>query len=132
MKHLLLCLSMGFIIITIAYTLSSCNNGENMPGTIDTLTAGISRKGVIWDKKKVVQIPLSLEENNMKGKVKTVTYTHYKFEDRNGQKEKLQDANGYNTYNEWGYLTQQNEYDADGKVKWHCNYAYNANNKPLE
>lgn len=133
MKDLLRFTAYALLISVSCYSLSSCNNERNTTtSAVDTLTAGSAKKGKIWDKVNIVQIPLTLEENNMLGPVKTVTYKHYKFVERRGKYEKQLEALGYNVYDEYGHLIDQNEYEPDSTPKWKCIYRYDKNNKPVE
>lgn len=121
-----------FLFITCLYMGACSNGGQPKSDAIDTLTAGTAKKGKIWDKVNVVQIPLTLEENNMVGPVKTVTYRNYIFVKKEGQYRKQLDALGYNVYDKFGHITDQNEYEADSTPKWKCIYRYDSNNKAIE
>lgn len=89
------------------------------------------KKGRIWDKVNIVQIPLTAQENNIYGKVKTVRYADYEQVEKNGRYERVLQDSGYNVYDVQGHLVDQNEYDAKGKPKWKCIYKYDANGRAI-
>ena len=80
------------------------------------------QQGKIWGKVNYVQIPLTAIENHILGPVKSVRYTEYIMDAKDGTRA-LADS-GYNVYDEAGHLIDQNEYSNDGKPKWKCVYNY--------
>lgn len=84
-------------------------------------------KNKIWSKVNIVQIPLTAIENHILGPVKSVRYIDYKISEEDGSKV-LYDS-GYNVYDKFGHLVDQNEYKADGTPKWKCIYKYDDKNK---
>jgi|GEM_PF-6067350 len=87
---------------------------------------GRIRHGRIYEKEKVIDIPLSALENNLNGKVHTVRFTGYKY---TGKTKTLADS-GTNVYNASGMLTAQHRYNEKGKVLWKAVYTYNAAGMP--
>jgi len=75
-----------------------------------------------------VQIPLTAYEHHLLGNIHSVRYQDYKVK---GGKRSLDDS-GYNVYDRKGNLVNQTEYDAQGKVKWHCEYEYTSKNRPVK
>jgi len=88
------------------------------------------RKGKIWGKVNIVQIPLTATENHIFGPLKSVTYKDYKISD--GDSTKILEDSGFNAYDKFGHLVDQNAFKADGTAKWNCVYKYDNNNKAAE
>jgi hypothetical protein len=78
-----------------------------------------TRKGRIVEKIKVVDIPLTAAENNLRGRVHMVRYKTYI---HNGARQ-LNDS-GYNVFDRDGHLTGQHAYDKKGNRKLECVYRY--------
>jgi len=124
------------IIISVCGCLVSCS--DNAPtnksvNSIDSASATPNkdawknpRKGKIYSKINVVQIPLTAYENHLLGKVRTVSYKDYSMPG-----DKLTDS-GVNLYDEMGHLAEQNQYNADGSQKWKCIYKYSSDGKAME
>ena len=83
------------------------------------------RKGKIWDKENIVQIPLTALENHILGSIKSVNYKSYKVSVKDGTK--TLDDSGYNVYDKLGHLIEQSGFNADGTQKWKCEYKYSGN-----
>jgi hypothetical protein len=126
-----LLLTTGFISV-----ISSCGgdtgNSEQTTKAGEAATSKAKKKGRIYDKINIVQIPLTAIENNIHGKVKSVRYVDYKFVVKGGQYEKQIEDSGHNVYDNFGHLIDQNEYNADGKQKWKCIYRYDSNNRAID
>ena len=106
---------------------------ENKTAAKDTLAKPRwidPQKGKIYGKVNFVQIPLTAIEQHIQGPVNTVTYKDYKISEKDGSK--TLDDSGYNVYDKFGHLIDQNEYNADGTAKWQCIYKYDSNNKAVQ
>ena len=126
-------ISGSILLIILLYTCClSCSNGQgNKTATTDTTKKPKwidPCKGKIWSKVNIVQIPLTAYENHILGKVRSVAYKDYKLSD-NPDSLKVLDDSGYNVYDKFGHLIDQNEYKADGTPKWKCIYSYDERNK---
>ena len=106
---------------------SSCQ--ENNKSADTSKTEKKTKKGRIWDKVNVYQIPLTAEEYPLKGKVKTATYQYYTLTEKNGQVEKKFSGRDSNVYDEAGHLIDQTSWDENGKRLYKCTYAYDKDNK---
>ena len=115
-------------------SLTSCSGGPGTKFTTDSTKKAAwvdPRKGKIWSKVNIVQIPLTAYENHILGKVRTVSYKDYNLS-QNPDSSKILDDSGYNVYDRFGHLIDQNEYKADGTPKWKCIYKYDDKNKAVE
>ena len=90
------------------------------------------RRGKIFTKKNVIEIPLTAMELHIVGKVKWVRYKDFEVAKRGNDSRRVLVDSGYNVYNEAGYLINQNEYDSAGKLKYNCIYTYDDKNKAVE
>ena len=123
------------LVCVLCGCLASCaNNGTaNKISSKDTLAKPRwvdPQKGKMWSKVNVVQIPLTAMENHILGPVKSVRYNDYKISEKDGSK--VLDDSGYNVYDKFGHLVDQNEYNKDGKPKWKCTYRYDEKNKAVQ
>lgn len=117
----------GIVCLMAVILFSSCQE-NNKPA--DTAEAGKKvKKGRIWDKVNIYQIPLTAEEYPLKGKVKTATYMYYDLAEKNGQVEKTFAGRDSNVYDEAGHLVDQTSWDKKGKRQYKCTYAYDKENK---
>lgn len=114
----------GGILLVLIVGLMACGNDNEAasPGITVKKAVRSRKKGRIYEKTIVVQVPLTAEENNLHGKVHTVSYRTYALKD--GGK-KLLDS-GFNVYDEAGRLKEQNAWKSNGERKWRCVYSYNA------
>ncbi|GAA4460524.1 hypothetical protein GCM10023093_03310 [Nemorincola caseinilytica] len=95
-------------------------------GIIVKKSARTRVKGRIIEKVRVVQIPLTAGENNLRGVVHTVAYTTYGYDTK--AERALRDS-GLNVYDEQGRLTRQDAWDKKGNKKWECVYEYDKTGK---
>ena len=90
------------------------------------------RKGKIWDKVNVIEIPLTAIENHIMGAVKEEHYIDYQAapgaQDSNG----IIADRGLNIYDRYGHLVNQNVFYSNGKLKYNCVYTYNTKNQLQE
>lgn len=118
------------ILMVLGAGLMACGGGNEPAGSNITVKKAVRsrKKGRIYEKVIVVQVPLTAEENNLHGKVHTVSYRTYALKD--GAK-KLLDS-GFNVYDEEGRLREQNAWKGNGERKWKCVYSYNAKGRLAE
>ena len=80
------------------------------------------QKGKIWGKINFVQIPLTAYEDHIFGPVRSVSYKDYSVSETDGSK--ILDDSGYNVYDKFGHLVDQNEYTATGVSRLKAIYKY--------
>ncbi len=75
----------------------------------------------------------SLTEDNLKGKVKTLTESSYDAVEKFGEveKSKLKEKQ-YSKYNDRGNKIEESDYRSDGSLWQHCIYKYNAKGDKIE
>lgn len=124
------------ILGSMLFLFCSCgdNNGKGNAAVNNTDTLprpkwDDPRKGKIFGKVNVMQIPLTAYEQHILGQVRSVRYVDYEISAKDSTRT-LVDS-GYNVYDRAGHLIDQNEYKADGTAKWHCTYTYDEHNKAV-
>lgn len=122
----------SILLLASFSTLLCCKDGETGKKESSRTSDKAEKKGRIWDKVNIVQIPLTAGELGLKGKVKSVTYREYLLMPKNGEQIKRLMTKGYNVYDEQGHLIDQNEYDGNDRPKWKCTYAYGPDNRATE
>lgn len=132
MKHTLSFLISIVMLCLLSMCSISCNNNGTANKTASTDTTAKPKwvdpqKGKFWGKVNYVQIPLTAIENHILGPVKSVRYRDYKISEKDGSR--VLNDSGYNVYDKFGHLVDQNEYNADGKPRWKCIYNYDDKNK---
>jgi len=126
----------GLLCSTVVVQLAACSGNatkETKTATTDTSEKPKwvdPQRGKFFGKVNIVQIPLTAIENHILGPVKSVRYQEYKIEGKDSAR--VLDDSGYNVYDKYGHLIDQNEYAADGTPKWKCTYKYDSNNKAVE
>lgn len=112
-------------ILTMAI---SCGheNAEESSKIIVKKGSRTRKKGRIFEKVKVVQVPLTAEENNLRGKVHTMQYVTYTY---NVQGDRSLNDSGTNAYDTAGRLVRQDAWDRKGQKKWACAYEYDKTGK---
>jgi hypothetical protein len=128
--------SLNIVLAMLCYSfLTSCSGGEQKKAVNASDSSSATpnknawkdpRKGKIFSKVNVVQIPLTAYENRILGNVQSVTYRNYKMPGN------ILTDSGHNVYDKAGHLIDQNEFNADGSQKWRCVYRYDSNNKTYE
>lgn len=128
-------IQVALLCLVGAMFLSSCGDSPapaDKPVAVDsTKPRWIDpQRGKMYGKVNYVQIPLTAIENHILGPVKSVRYIDYSISEKDGGR--VISDSGYNVYDKYGHLIDQNEYDKDGKLKWHCVYGYDAQNNATE
>ncbi len=87
------------------------------------------RKGKIWDRVNVFEIPLTAQEYQLLGPIKSVRYAEYKTH-KDGTITLID--SGYLVYDTQGHLVDQIMFDSSRKTACTATYSYNDQNRALE